>query len=168
MTSCDEFRQVATSCDMTRRVATGRAGHSQKVQGPSGHCQRALGPSGSSIKPPSHSLTGFRDLQGTFRRPWDLPGTAADHRKRLQNYQNHENRRKWTQIARNGMRIRPFEAHSHSPSIANPPRPQIPPENSKNQHFPKNQKIQKSGNPPGSAAMGGAALISTGSLACKV
>ena len=62
-------------------------------------------------------------------------------------------------MARNGLRIRPFEAHSHFQSIANPPRPQIPPENSKNQHFPKNQKIRKSGNPPGSAAMGGAPLI---------
>ena len=44
-------------------------------------------------------------------------------------------------MGRNGLRIRPFEAHSHFPSIANPPRTQIPPGNSKNQHFPKNRKI---------------------------
>ena len=66
---------------------------------------------------------------------WDLLGTASDHRIRYQNDRNHENRRKWTQKARNGLRIRAFEAHSHFPSIANPPRPQKPTENSKNQHF---------------------------------
>ena len=104
------------------------------------------------------SLTGSRNLQGSFGGSWDLPGTASDHRKRWQNIRNHENRWNWTEKARNGLRIRPFEAHSHFPSIANPPRPQIPPENSPNPHFPKNPKIQKSGNPPGSAAMGGAPL----------
>ena len=62
-------------------------------------------------------------------------------------------------MARNGVRIRPFEAHSHFQSIANPPRPQIPPENLKHLHFSKNQKIRKFGNPPGSAAMGRAVLI---------
>ena len=61
-------------------------------------------------------------------------------------------------MARNELRIGVFEAHSHFLSIANPPRPQILPKISKNQHFSKNRKIRKSGNPPGSAAMGGAPL----------
>ena len=104
---------------------------SHRVPGPSGQSRRVLGPSGDSV-----------------RRSETTP-----------NHQNHENRRKWTHMARNELRIRPFEAHSHFLSIANPPRPQIPPENSKNQHFSKNPKIRKSGNPPGSAAMGGAPLI---------
>ena len=50
-------------------------------------------------------------------------------------------------VAQNGLRIRPFEAHSHFPSIANPPILQIPQENSKNLHFPKksqNPKIRES------------------------
>ena len=106
----------------------------------------------------------FRDLQGTLGGSWDLPKTASDHRKRSQNDKNPENDSKWTHIGRNGLRIRPFEAHSHFQSIANPPRPQIPPEKLKNRHFPKNRKIRKSGNPPGSAAMGGAPLNNPKSL----
>ena len=39
------------------------------------------------------------------------------------------------------LRIRLFESHSHFLSIANPPRPHIPPENSKNPHFSKNPQI---------------------------
>ena len=46
-------------------------------------------------------------------------------------------------MVRNDLRIDPFEAHRHFLSIANPPRPQIPSENFKNRHFPKNQKIRK-------------------------
>ena len=70
-------------------------------------------------------------------------------------------------MGRNDLKIRPFEAHSHFQSIANPPRPQIPQENSPNPHFPKNQKIRKSGNPPGSAAMGGAPLILQFKTSCS-
>ena len=92
----------------------------------------------------------------TLRRSRDLPEEASDHRKRYQNDQNHENRRKWTHMPQFGLRIGVFESHSHFQSIANPPRHQIPRENHQNPHFSKNQKIRKPGNPPGSAAMGGA------------
>ena len=52
-------------------------------------------------------------------------------------------------MARYELRIHLFEAHSHFQSIANPHRSQIPPENSKNKHFPKDPKIKKSGIPLG-------------------
>ena len=144
-TSCDTLRQVPTSSDMSRLVQTscdqsGRALlqgpstvrailagpwsfrkqhqttiiHSHKVPGPSGHSRRVLEPSENNVRP-------------------------SDHRKRQQNDRNHENRWKWTHMARNDLRIRPFEAHSHFPSIANPPRLQTPQENPKNPHLPKNQ-----------------------------
>ena len=120
-TSPKKSRQVATSSDWCRLVATSRTRD----------LQRTLG--------------GSWDLQGTLGGSWDLPETVPDHRKRRQNHSNHGYRRKCTHMSRFELRIRPFEAHSHFQSIANPPRPQIPPENSKNQHFPKNQKIRKSG-----------------------
>ena len=47
-------------------------------------------------------------------------------------------------MARNKIRIRPFEARSHFLSIANPPRPQIPMKFSQKSTFPQIQKIKKS------------------------
>ena len=80
---------------------------------------------------------------------------TTEHRsdcwKRYQNYQNPENRRKWNHMARFGLRIRLFEAHSHFQSIATPPDPKSHRKNSKIDIF---LKIKKSKN-PGSAAMGG-------------
>ena len=125
------MRQVWTSSGLSRVVPTSWAGHPQRVPGPLRHARRVLGPSGNSIRGP----------------------------ERYQNDRNHGNRRKWTQMARNGLRIRPFEAHSLFTAIANPPRPQILSEQFKTLHVRKNRKIRKSGNPPGSAEMGGAPLI---------
>ena len=47
-------------------------------------------------------------------------------------------------MRRNDLRIGLFESHNHFQSIAYTPRPQIPPEKSKNRHFPKNKKIRNS------------------------
>ena len=175
-TSCDKSRQVATSCDKSRQVATScdklRPVGQDSLRGSRG-IQVTFGRS--------------RGIQDTLGGSWDLRETALDHhktlsqgpgafralsegpgtfRKQRQTIGNDSKMteimkivEKWIQNGRNGLRIRPFEAHSHFQSIANPPGPQIPPENSQNPHCPKNRKIRKSGNPPGSAAMGGAPLI---------
>ena len=100
------------------------------------------------------TLTGSRDLQGTLGGSWDLPEAASDQRKRYQNHQNCENRRKWTHMARFGLRIRLFESHSHFLSIANPPDPKS---HWKNRQTHISRKVQKS-ETPGSAAMCGAPL----------
>ena len=85
-----------------------------------------------------------KPFQDTVRRSRDPSEEASDHRKRHKNEQNHQNHRKLTNMALPGLRIRPFESQSHFLSIANPPRPQIPPENSQNRPFPKNRKIRES------------------------
>ena len=61
-------------------------------------------------------------------------------------------------MARNELRIRPFEVHSHFQSIANPSQTPNPTRKLQQSTFLKNQKIPKSWNSPGSAAMGGAPL----------
>ena len=76
-----------------------------------------------------------------FRLTHDVSG-PAECAERLNN-KNYDNYRKWTHMDRFGLRGRPFEAHSHFQSIANPPRPQIPPENSKYRHVPKNPGIRR-------------------------
>ena len=90
-----------------------------------------------------NSESHFRQMLETQRWSLALPEEASEGRKHKQKHQNHQNRGEWTQVARFGLRIRLFESHRRRLSIAHPPRPQIPPEKFKNQHFPKNPKIQK-------------------------
>ena len=147
-TGCDKFLQVATSSDKLRHDQTScdQSGRTLS-EGPGTFRTLPEGPGTfrkqhrTTIR---HTPTGSRGLQGTLGGSRDLPETASDDRKRYQNDRNHENRRNWTQKARNDLRIRPFEAHSHFQSIANLSRPQIPPENPQNPHFPKNPKIRES------------------------
>ena len=75
----------------------------------------------------------------------------SDHRKRTRNGQNHDNRRKWTHMARFGLRIGLFESHSHFQSIADPPGPQI------RRKIPKSTLSEQSKNPKirESAGVGG-------------
>ena len=54
----------------------------------------------------SDGLTLFPEGPRTLRNCPEGPGTL----------------RKWIEMARNELRIRPIEAHSHSPSFSNPPK----------------------------------------------
>ena len=129
----DKFRQLATSSDRFQK-------------------SRLVPASPDRLRPVGQDTrTGSQDLQDTLRGAWARPETASDHHNTLsqgpgtfravsegpvtfrkqrqttgnrsQNDRNHENRRKYTQKARNGLRILPFEAHSHFRSIATPPGP---------------------------------------------
>ena len=57
-TSCDQLRQVPTCCDLSRLVPI---------------CPDKLRPARQDI------LTGSQEMQGRFRRSWDLPEVASDH-----------------------------------------------------------------------------------------
>ena len=92
------------------------------------------------MKSENHS----RQASGTRRWSLAFSEEASEGRKHKQKHPNHQNLRKWTQVAQFGLRIRLFESHRRRLSIAHPPRPQTPPENSQNQHFSKNPKIPKS------------------------
>ena len=87
----------------------------------------------------SGSIRTFSWAQGLFGTSVRPPKTNQDH----------EHRRKWTHMARYGLRICVFEAHRHFLSIATPSDPKSHREIVPNPHFPKNQRIRKIGIPPG-------------------
>ena len=82
----------------------------------------------------SGSIRTFSWAQGLFEKTVRPPKTVK----------NHEHHGKFTHMAPYVLTIRLFEAHSLFLSIANPPRPQISPENFPNPCFPNNPKVRTS------------------------
>ena len=57
---------------------------------------------------------------GTRRQSLALSKEASESQKHIQKHPNHENRPKWTQVARFGLRIRLFESQDHDESNETP------------------------------------------------
>ena len=150
-TSCDKFRLVPTSSDKLRLVATSpdqlRPVGGLSSDRPKNHPSKLRTPRGKprSLRGRSRTLPGgSKTVPGSIGTFSWAQGLSATSVKPPKTDPNHENPRNWTHMARYELRIRPFEAHSHFQSIANPPRPQIPMENFQKSTFsesPQNPKI---------------------------